>query len=161
MEDINTYQPFSNGTGSVEHARHYEQYFIWALWILVNMMITMFLTILLAVSSPNRATPEVPSTTVPGSHASASSATPIIEALYHLAARSVWSVKLSLREQLLFVLNCFVIVLWALFIYGEPYTPLREHGTEIYAVICLYNCDILSGLGEVDTSPIKDAISVS
>ena len=44
----------------------------------------------------------------------------------------MWSVKLSLREQLLFVLNCFVIVLWALFIYGEPYTPLREHGTEIY-----------------------------
>ena len=132
MSDINTYQPFGNGTGYFEHARHYEQYFIWALWILMNLMITMFLTILLAVSSSNRATPEVPSTTIPGSHTSASSATPSVEALYHLAARSVWSVKLSHRKQLLF-LNCFVIVLWALFIYGELYTHLHEYNIEIYA----------------------------
>ena len=133
MSDINTYQPFGNGTGNFEHARHYEQYFIWALWILMNLMITMFLTILLAVSSSNRATPEVPSTTIPGSHTSASSATPSVEALYHLAARSVWSVKLSLRKQLLFVLNFFVIVLWASFIYGELYTHLHEYNIEIYA----------------------------
>lgn len=117
VSDINTYQPFHNtNTGQIEHAHHYKEYFLWALWICMNLTVTLFLAILLAVSSPERSLPEVPSTTAPGSRGSGLSSTPIISALYQIALRSV---TLSLRRLLLLALNFFTVVLWAMFIYGK------------------------------------------
>ncbi|KAJ3549372.1 hypothetical protein NM688_g5182 [Phlebia brevispora] len=107
VSQINTYDPTVRTPGM-----HPAQYFVWASWILFNLLITFGLIIILAVSSSTLSAVPV------SSEQSASTPnTPALTALYNVFVHCLLSVGADATRLVLIMYYVVVFVLWVAFIY--------------------------------------------